>query len=143
MFTLLKSLYQNAEEIKGKKLVYLLVAIFVFFALFGITVGYITDRFLTLNDTGNSQEGTVEDPGRELSYEGKIRYIDPQLYPGEEISFTLVDKTGKEIILLKSNDKILVVSENQYATVYGSSTRTSGGKEVLLVERVKISNVSN
>jgi hypothetical protein len=143
MLSLLKDLYQKSEDIKGKRLLSLLLAIFFFFSVFGLVLGYITDRVLNQNDTLPVDNTTARSNVEEVSYEGKIRYVDPQLYPEDDISFSLVDKTGRKVILLKSKDMTLVVAENQYGTVYGIPAKTSTGEEVLIVDRVKISNATN
>jgi len=84
----------------------------------------------------SNQSGTV--------YEGRISYIDPNTYPNDDISYVLLDKGGKQIILLKAQDQKLVVAEGQFAKVTGNIIKTADGKkDVLEVAVVILKNVSN
>ena len=145
MFRLLKNIYLQTEEIKGKKLLYLIAGVFFGFLLLGVFLGYLTNIVLNINERNqeNNLTGQENSSTNETSIEGKIKYIDPKLYPVDDISFTLVDNKGKELILLKARDQILSVAENQYVTVYGTKEKTSENKDVLMVDRVSIKNVAN
>ena len=142
---LLKKTYIWLESIKGKNLLYLVIGTFIVFLLMGILLGYITNFVLKINERQDSSntENQVDNVAQEVSYEGKIKYVDPRLYPEDNISFVLVDNSGKEIILLKSEDQKLTVAENQYVTVYGILEKTADNKDVLFVDRIGIKNAAD
>lgn len=80
----------------------------------------------------------------ERFYEGKITYVDPRMYPQDNISYILADASGNEVILLKASDEKLQVSEGHYAKVYGNLSKTKDRKkDILLVNSVRIQNGSN
>ena len=68
-------------------------------------------------------------------------YVDPQLYPNDRISYSLVDSSNTEIILLKATDQKLAVVEGLTVVVFGEVQKTSDDtKDVLLVEKVVVKN---
>jgi len=144
MINLLKTLHDRAEEYKGKRLLVLLAIIFVIFALLGIFFGYIVSTYTGGNITEKlSRESNVKDQTGTI-YEGRISYIDPNTYPNDNISYILLDKNGKQIILLRAQDQKLVVAEGYFAKVTGSVVKTiDGKKDVLEVAVVILKNVSN
>jgi hypothetical protein len=120
----------------------MVVILFIVFVFFGILIGYFTDFRLngdeiTPVDNGNGTDIT------QAGYTGKITYLDPSYYPGEDISHVLVDEEGNDIILLRSKEQILEVAEGLTATVYGVRLRTKSGEDVLLVKEVTITNAPN
>jgi hypothetical protein len=145
MLSLLKKLYLQVEEIKGKKLLYLLITVFVSFTLIGLSIGYFTSLMLNIDETDPAQNGrNGENQLIEVSYEGRIMYVNPLLYPNDNISYSLVDGSGKELILLTATDQKLEVAEGHNVTVYGFMGKTADGKrEVLKVNRVGIRNAAN
>ncbi|MFA6981638.1 MAG: hypothetical protein WC243_01270 [Patescibacteria group bacterium] len=104
---------------------------------------FVSDRFFTDYST-NDNPPIANDVVPEVYYEGVITYISSSLYPDDKIGYSLTDASGKQIILLKARDEMLVVSEGLTARVYGKVSNTKDGKsKVLLVERVVINNGSN
>jgi predicted small secreted protein len=150
MFNLLKDTYDKAEDIKGKRLLYTLVAVFVVFILIGVLVGYFISPKLSKNEKNaveeeiNSEKVAKSD---KVEVVGKIVYVNPERYPGENISYSITDGDGKDIYLLRSrssSDERLKVSENLTVTITGKLEKLSDGKTpVLIVEEVTIKNVAN
>lgn len=146
MMNLLKELYDKAEAIKGRKLVLLITGVFLSFLLLGAIVGYITSVYLKNNEPISVETNQKEAEPEEIiqTLEGKVVYVNPEFYPGENISFILTDNDDKELILLRAKDQILKVAENLNVSVSGIlSTTQDGNKEVLEVEKVTIKNGSN
>ncbi len=140
MLNLLKDLYDRAEQLKGKRLLYTLLATFVAFLLLGFATNYIISKLLKNNEinTANSLE-SIENTSQEVSYSGVITYTEPRNYPNENISYLLQNADGSTIILLKANDKKLEVSEGLFATVVGTKEKTTDNKyDVLDVTSIKI-----
>ena len=145
MLTLLKNWYFKVEAIKGKKLLTLLIVSFTLCLLTGLLIGYFINRFLILNEpTSVDTFNQTLNNKIETSYTGQIRYIDPQMYPLDEINYALADKSGKEIVLLKAYDQKLTVVENLNVKVSGKLIKTKDGKkDILVVERVYVQNTAN
>ena len=140
MKDLLKKTHDQAEGLEGHKLLYTLVAIFAAFLVIGFASNYFIKTILNNPERDGDGNGSrVENA--QVSYKGIITYVDPRNYPDDEISYLLTEPQGKLIILLTAHDSKLEVSEGLYATVSGTLMTTSdGSKEVLLVEKVSISN---
>lgn len=116
---------------------------FIALILVGVSVGYMFSGSDIKVPGEDNDNGKVVAP-ETVTYDGVITYIDPRTFPGEEISFYLADAKGKTIILLKSDDKKLEVSQGLYATITGTVGKISSGKEDFLqVERIVIKNASN
>jgi hypothetical protein len=146
MLDLLKAFYLRVEELKGKKLIIVLLVVFVFFITVGIIIGYFMSSGLKENEKPTGIiDPTLISPKDDKSYfEGKIVYVNPQLYPGENISYALTDSAGKELFLLKSSDQKLALAENLTVKVAGKIGKLSDGKtDVLFVEEVVIRNASD
>lgn len=146
MLDLLKSFYLKVEELKGKKLIIVLIIVFVSFILLGILVGYFITRELKEDEKiTNTYTPTLVSPKNDKSYfEGKVVYINPQLHPQDNVSYVLTDSSGKELFLLKSNDQKLALAENLNVKVAGRMGKLSDGEtDVLLVEEVIIRNASD
>jgi len=144
MITLLKTLYNKAEGLKGRRLVYTLVFLFVLFVLIGFAVGYVTLQRLNKDEKAQTDTAVVTKEPSLSEYEGKITYINPAFYPDDKISYVLVDASGKDIILLKSNDQKLSIAEGLYVKVRGAKLKTADGKmDVLNVKEVVIKSVTN
>jgi len=141
MPALLKYLYYKIEGIKGKKLAVLIFLIFLIFIPVGILVG---NNIPTLLNNSENQPVNQEVPVETVeasSYTGKVMYVDPQLYPNDRISYSLVDSSNTEIILLKATDQKLAVVEGLTVVVFGEVQKTSDDtKDVLLVEKVVVKN---
>src|SRR3989344_6386817 len=143
MLNLLKTLHNRAEEYKGKRLLVLLAIIFVIFVLLGILFGYIISTTSGNITEKLSNEPNVTDQTGTI-YEGRISYVDPKTYPDDNISYVLLDKKGKQIILLRTQDQKLVVAEGHFAKVTGNVSKTiDGKKDVLEVAVILLKNVSN
>jgi uncharacterized protein YneF (UPF0154 family) len=141
MITLLKNLYIKAEDLKGKKLLLILVLTFVIFLIIGIAVGYFMPSLLNKNEIKLNLPIAGEQP---KYYQGKVTYVNPSFYPGEKISFSLVDSQGKDIILLRSEDQKLSIAENLVVKVTGIIHKTKDGKsEVLDVTELIIKNAAD
>lgn len=134
--------YDKAEEYQGKRLIRLLIVLFFGFLVVGIGVGLLFD----FSTGDNSQEAIpIEktEPG-EVSFSGTITYLDPHFYPEDKINFYLSDSKGDQIVLLKSSDQKLEVSEGHFVTVYGYMAKTmKNSEDVLLVDRIVIKNVTD
>jgi hypothetical protein len=146
MLNLLKNLYLKAEQIKGRKLIYLLIAIFVLFTITGLLFGYFISKALKINEATDIVQNTgqtIEKP-QEQMFQGMVKYIDPRNYPEDEISFVLKDNSGKDVILLKANDQKLTIVENLNVKLYGFVIKaTDGSTDILNVERISIQNGTN
>lgn len=141
MLNLLKDLYDRAEQLKGKKLLYTLLLTFVLFLLLGFTINYGIAKLLKNNEFNNPNNlENIENTDQEVSYFGIIAYTEPRNYPDENISYLLQNTDGSTIILLKAKDKKLEVSEGLFVTVIGAKEKTSDNKyDVLNVSSIKIS----
>lgn len=146
MSNLLKDLYNKAEDIKGKKLVYTILAVFIFFTILGISIGYIISPKLNNDENIGSldnHQGDRKDPDT-VEAEGKVTYVNPELYPLDDISYSLSDYSGKELYLLKSDDQKLSIAEGLFVKVVGKMGKLSDEEtEVLIVEEVIINNVTD
>jgi len=144
MSNLLKNTYDKMEAIKGKRLVYMLLAIFVSFTIVGLSIGYLMSPKLNQDEAPvKTYSGNLQKPEKTES-SGKITYVNPEMYPIDEISYSLTDGSGKDIYLLSAKDNKLEISEGLYVKVIGTlSTLKDGKTPVLLVEEVIINNVSN
>ncbi len=147
MLSLLKKLHDKAEGVKGKNLFFLIVSVFVAFTLVGILIGYFSNKYLNdaelMDEFGNILDFEKSNQ-KESMFEGKIKYVDPNMYKADEVEHVLVDSSGKQIILLKAKDEKLAVAENLYAKLYGKVTRSGDNKsDILVVERISISNGTN
>jgi len=146
MLDLLKSLYLKVEELKGKKLIIVLIIAFVSFILLGILVGYFMTKGLKEDEkASDTYTPTLVSPKNDKSYfEGKVVYVNPQLHPLDNVSYALTDSSGKELFLLKSNDQKLALAENLNVKVAGRMGKLKDGEtDVLLVEEVIIRNASD
>jgi len=106
------------------------------------SVVFVIDRLFT--DFEPSSPVNIGDPitseDTKNSLKGRIKYTNPANYPEEDISYKLVDKDGKDLILLKCEDEKLKVAENLSVEVRGLQTKTKAGEDVLIVEEIIISN---
>ena len=144
MSNLLKDSYDKMEAVKGKKLVYTLLDIFVVFTIIGLSVGYLMSPKLSEDETpAENYSGNLPKPEK-TEASGKITYVNPEMYPMDEISYSLTDGSGKDIYLLSAKDNKLEISEGLYVRVVGTLSKLKDGKTpVLIVEEIIINNVSN
>ncbi len=143
MFKLLKKAHDNAEELKGRRLYLFLTATFVIFLAAGLSLGYFVNVILNKYEINpakaKDQEISIKSP-----YEGKVMFVDPKLYPDDQINYVLVDDNGKEIILLKSKDQKLTIAEGHHVLLEGALEKLRNGESsYLLVEKVILKNGSN
>jgi len=142
MKELLKNTYQNIEALKGKRLIYTLITVFISFLGLGILVGYITNTTLNKNEISDKNSVTIKEKSNK-EFSGKVTYVNPEHYPEDEISYVLVQSNGDEL-LLKSKDQKLAIAEGLYVKVSGKISKTKSTKEeVLLVEEVVINNAAD
>ncbi|HSX39861.1 MAG TPA: hypothetical protein VLI92_04715 [Candidatus Saccharimonadales bacterium] len=144
MFNLLINLYNKLEQIKGRKLVILLLVIFIIFLAFGLSFGYITQ--ILLNKTEQTKFVSTS-TGQQIvarSFDGLVTYVNPNQYPADNVTYALVDANGKVVILLRSRDQKLVVSEGHNVRVKGIVEKSADGtKDILNVDEVIIKNGAN
>ena len=138
---LFKDFYFNVESLKGKKLIYTIVVLFLVFILVGVLIGYFMTPRL-------SEDEVVEDMGSPSSsktyYEGKIEYVNPEFYSLDDVSYSLVDAKGERIFLLKAVDQKLSIAEGLFVKVSGRMGKLKDKEtEVLIVDEVVIKNATD
>jgi hypothetical protein len=144
MLDLLKRLYAKTEELKGRKLLVVLSFVFLSFILIGILGGYYINQRLNEDEKNNNQSQVTPPVEQKKYYTGKILYVNPQMYPLENISYSLNDSAGKVLYYLRSNDQKLSLAENLNVGVYGKVSKMQDGKtEVIDVSEVIIKNESD
>ncbi|GIW69400.1 MAG: hypothetical protein KatS3mg101_0147 [Patescibacteria group bacterium] len=139
---LLKDIYNSAEDLRGRKLLTITAVLTLIFFGIGIFIGYLNNRLLNQNE--NNPAVTLPPPVVDTSttFFGKISYVNPDYYPGEEISYVLTDASGKDIVLLKADDDKLSLAEGLTAKVKGKEMVSKAGTKYLMVKEVII-NASN
>ena len=149
MPNLFKNAYNKIEGIKGKKLVYTLIVIFLVFTLVGFLVGYlISPKLIEDEDLGTNLYGeSLQNPKEsKIEIEGKVTYVNPEMYPMEDIYYSLSDRDGKEIYLLRSRGEELKLQmvEGLNVTIIGKLEKLKDGKtDVLEVEEVVIKSAAD
>ncbi len=138
---LLKTTYDKAETLKGKRLVYTLIAVFFIFLGVGFFIGYLNVRFLNKNET-QSALNSIESEAKKDSFTGKISYVNPELYPEDKFTYVLADRDGNNLIFLKADDDKLSIAEGLTARVTGIKMTTRAGNEYLKVEEIVL-NAAN
>ena len=82
--------------------------------------------------------------GEKIEAEGRVTYVNPEMYPMDDVSYSLTDNSGKDIYLLKSKDQKLQISEGLSVKVIGVLGKLKDNKtEVLLVEEVIIKSATD
>ena len=143
MNNLLKNSYDKAERIRGKRLLYLLISIFIVFIIIGFSIGYFYNETLKTDDPVDTNPTNGSLQGNE--HQGRVRAVSAFDYPGENINFGLYNESGL-IILLKSrpDDLRLEVSNGLPVKITGSLSKTRDGTEdVLLIDQITYINESN
>jgi len=137
-----KQIYDKIEGLKGKRLVYYLVPLFILFVFVGFALGNLMPGLLKNDEANIDWEKIQEVPKKESTmYRGRVVYTDPNFYPEDEIKYYLADDNGKTIILLKAYDEKLTVVEGLYVYVFGDVEKVMGTDEdVLVVEKVVVKN---
>lgn len=148
MFNLLKKIYYYIESLRGVSLFVFVSVSFLLFLSIGLLFGYFTDPKLNQPEIEEMHYGERKPISKaeigKMTIDGKIQYTNPDLYPGDDISYILIGDNGEEIILLKAEDELLSVVETfegLSVTVEGTKTRAkSSGREVLVVDKVTFRN---
>jgi hypothetical protein len=144
MFDLLKRLYIKTEELKGKRLLVVLLFTFTSFTIIGIAAGYFINTRLNKDEKSASQTQVTPPAEEKKFYEGKVLYVNPELYPLDRVSYSLNDSSGKVLFLLRVNDQKLALAENLNVKIYGKVSKSQDGKmDVIDVSEVVIKNASN
>lgn len=144
MSDLLKRLYVKTEELKGKKLLIVLAFAFISFTLIGILGGYFINRKLNKDEKSSNQTQVATPVEERKYYEGKVLYVNPELYPLEQVSYSLNDSSGKTLYFLRSNDQKLSLAENLNVRIYGRVSKMQDGKtDVIDVSEVVIKNAAD
>lgn len=148
MPNILSKLNKKDGEESKLRLIVILIVIFIVFTSAGylIVMAFTpipeqpTDEFprnVTISNNAPEQFN-------QSSHDGFVKYVDPNFYPNEKISFVLNDENGKEIILLKANDQKLQVAEGHFVTAVGEVMPSEfGNYNYLMVEEVIIKNVTD
>jgi len=131
-------LYNYFEKFQGKRLIALLVAFFIIFLSLGVAIGQIPILFDNRGgETIIVTEGNQKPVEKVVEMSGKVVYSDPSLHPNDNISYKLLDSSGKAVILLSATDDKLKVIEGATVKLQGKLSKTADGKEdVLLVDKV-------
>jgi len=141
MLDLLKKIHDKAEEYQGRRLLNLLLVVFLSFTLIGMGIGLLIALPRRNSRPVGNGSPTATTPPEEKSYEGRVVYVDPRFYPQDDISYYLEGSDGKMLYLLKADDEKLAVAEGHYVRIFGNITKTADGEnEVLLAEKVVIIN---
>ncbi|OGC48300.1 hypothetical protein A2W32_03745 [candidate division WWE3 bacterium RBG_16_37_10] len=145
MSNLLSQINVKADKTTPSNLLKLGVLIFIIFVPIGLLMGNLISMSLNIPETNNvTPVNNNIDTTKETFYEGTITYINPNMYPNDEITYVLKDDEGNDVILLKSYDQKLAVAEGHKAKVYGSVIKSSNeSNTILVVSKVVIVNVSN
>ena len=139
---LLKDIYNNAEALKGRRLITATVALSIVFLGIGIFIGYLNNLILKKGEI--SMDTVLPPPVADTTIvlEGRVVYTNPEYYPGDEISFVLTDASGKEVSLLRADDDKLALAEGLNVKVRGDEMRTKSGTKYSMVREVII-NAAN
>ena len=131
-------LYNYFEKFQGKRLIALLVAFFIIFLSLGVAIGQIPILFDNRGgETIIVTEGNQKPVEKVVEMSGKVVYSDASLHPNDNISYKLLDSSGKAVILLSATDDKLKVIEGATVKLQGKLSKTADGKEdVLLVDKV-------
>lgn len=144
MSSLLKDFYAKVEGLKGKKLLYTIIILFLAFILIGVLVGYFMSPKLSDDEISEFNTESVSPSDHKEYYEGRVLYVNPEFHPFDNIDYSLVDSSGKEIILLKSADEKLSIAEGLFVRVSGKLSKLSDNKtNVLVVDEVLIKNATD
>ena len=117
-----------------------IITFFVLFIALTGSIVFILEKLFSDFEPTDPINGAIEQEETGTSYTGTVKYIPPETYTGENISYELVNDNRETIILLKSKDDKLKVVENLHVTVKGTRTKTLQGELLLIVTEVIVSN---
>ena len=145
MINLLKNYYAALESLRGRQLFVTLLTVFILFVLLGFFIGYLNSERLNKSEKPSPNNKVVlTPPDPKTTYSGVVTFIGSNVYPEDGIMYSLVDTSGKQLTLLKSDDDKLAISEGLFITVSGRIEKTVSGRDsYLFVEEVTISRGSN
>ncbi|NMB70230.1 hypothetical protein GYA27_03465 [candidate division WWE3 bacterium] len=143
MFNLLRKINSDLEAMEAKKLLIVLLNVFVVFLLAGVIIGYVRDLGLKKAETSLADDTNLTDPSKKNSYDGRVMYIDPKQYEADGVRYALYDTNDKEVILLKAADQKLDLLEGIFVTVKGDIVMSKSGKKQILIVSEVVMNASN
>ncbi len=134
----IKKIHDYFENFHGKKLIFLFAGIFVASLIIGLLIGQIP---ALLDKKPNEPIYVPKDPGKKvedlIERSGKVVYIDPSKYPDDGVSYKLIDRDGKDIVLLKASDDKLKLVEGAFVTLRGKMQMlTDGVTQALFVQQI-------
>ncbi|HLD51625.1 hypothetical protein A3K34_03915 [candidate division WWE3 bacterium RIFOXYC1_FULL_40_10] len=139
MLDLLRNTYDKAEAIKGRKLINLLIVLFIIFLVIGFTLGYFINSRLTKPEQIGSdtevQEGIIKQPEL-VTRQGRIIYIGGT---GDTI-YALLQFDGSELKLRSYDDKLSVAEGLDVSVVGKLTTSPDDNSQILLVDKLIITN---
>lgn len=125
------------ETSKNRIYMYIILFIVVVVVVMGMFFGSVSDLFETSQKPEDSTNTNTSQDTNIVEKLGRVIYTNPDMYPGENISYRLVDADGKDIILLTASDDKLKIIENSTVKVRGRIKKTTQGNfDVLFVEQV-------
>lgn len=137
MIPAIKRLYDYFENIKGKKLYFIAIGLTLLCLAIGLAVGQLLPLLTPSNPKEPEIKQNQQPQTTEIERTGKIVFTNPENYPGENISYKLIDeKAKKELILLKAADEKLKFVEGTTAKLIGRLEKTTRGEDVLFVEKI-------
>ena len=144
MKELLIDIHNKSEQMPGRKVLLSFIAIFIVFLFIGILIGNIVSKSRLTEDEILEIAAENGSQVAQSVYEGKVEYVNPSFYPKQGISYALMDGSGNQILLLRSEDQKLNIVEGLFVKVTGVLSKTTDGKShVLNVAEVTIKNATN
>lgn len=143
MFSLLKKLNENLDSMGFRKLIIVLLNVFVVFLVIGLIAGYIRESTLKQAEPPKLDQSTDFNQNSRNSYEGRVTFIDPLLYKEDNVKFALYDTSDREIILLKAADQKLDLLEGMFVELTGNTVKTKDGQNNILIVSEVTMNASN
>ncbi len=143
MLNLLRQLNAKLESMEAKKLLVILVNIFLVFLFVGLIIGYIRDSRLKKDEMLTNTAPNASLTPQKNSYQGRVMYLDPKQYEADGIKYALYDTKGNEIILLKATDQKLELLEGIFVTVRGDLVKAKVSKKNVLIVSEVIMNAAN
>lgn len=121
-----------------------IVVSMIVFLVIGIMLGNFMDSKLKKNEEITPISNSKSSSTAIVTLEGTVSYVGPDYLPEYQISYTLTDNAGNDIVLLKSSDEKLEIVQGLFVKVTGRKSKTPDEKyEVLQVNEVVINNGTN